>query len=388
MIDLQQVRQLDATDPLAGVREQFALPAGVVYLDGNSLGPPPRSAAAALSRTLTEWSQDLIHGWFEHGWVDLPATIGARLEPILGAEPSSVMVGDSTTVNLYKAVHAACDLHDGDLLTDSGNFPTDLYVLSEVARRRGRSLRMVEPEAVLGSIDDGVSIVSLTQVDYRTSRLHDLPAITARAHRAGALVVWDLSHSAGVMPIDLAANGVDLAVGCGYKYLNGGPGAPAYLYAAPALQQELANPITGWFGHTDPFSFSPSFAAAPGIERMRVGTPHVLSMVSLDAALATFDGLSFQEIRAKSVRLTSLLIELVDQELGDRVEVVTPRSAAERGSHVSLRHGEAARVVKQVMAAGVICDFRPPDLIRLGLSPLFNTFDEVGRAVSALLPCL
>jgi kynureninase len=358
----------------------------LIYLDGNSLGPPLIGVADRVGQIMSEWQNDLIRGWWDRDWLGLPRSIGSRLEPIVGAEPGSVICADSTTVALFKLVEVACDLIDGDLLTDSGNFPTDLYVLNSVARRRQRRLRMVEPEAVVESIDESVGLVVLTQVDFRTGRLHDLATITARAHSFGARVVWDLSHSAGVMPIELARHGVDLAVGCGYKYLNGGPGAPGYAYVSPALIGQVVNPINGWFSHRDPFAFSLEYVPAPGIERMQVGTPPVLSLVAMEAALEVWPDVDLGEVRSKSVGLTSLFIDLVGAKLG--IEVLTPVDPNLRGGQVSLRLARAGALIETLATKGVVGDFRPPDVARFGFSPLYIGFVDVWEAARRIEECL
>lgn len=388
MITAESCRQLDLADQLSSLRDRFDLPAGLVYLDGNSLGPQPRSVPSRIVDLLDQWRSSLIAGWFEHDWAELPRTVGARLEPIIGAEPGSVVACDSTTVNLFKAAEAACRMRSGDLLTDSGNFPTDLYVLEEVARRNDRGLRIVRPEDLITSIGPHVGIVAITQVDFKTGRLHDLAAMTALVHEAGGFVICDLSHSAGVMRIDLGSMGVDLAVGCGYKYLNGGPGAPGYIYVSPELQEQVGNPITGWFGHEDPFLFAPTYQPASGPGRMQAGTPHILSLVALDEALGVLANVDLDHVRAKSLGLTSMFIDLVDQVLGTATEIVTPRSAQERGSQVTLRHPEAARLVRELADREVIVDLRPPDLIRIGFSPLFNTYSDAWEAAAALVQIL
>ena len=384
VITRDRCEALDAIDPLRSLRDRFELPADVIYLDGNSLGPPPRSVRARISEAMDGWARDLISGWWSQDWVGLPERVGRRLEPLLEAEPGSVVCSDSTTVNLFKVVDAACRLTDGDILTDSGNFPTDLYVLRTVAERHERKLLVVDPEDLLDAVTDSIGVTAATQVDFRTGRRHDLAAITGRAHEFGGLAIWDLSHSAGVMEIGLARNRVDLAVGCGYKFLNGGPGAPAYLYVAPPWQAQVANPITGWFGHADPFEFSRDFVPAAGIARMRVGTPDVLSMAALEAALSVWEGVELEAVRAKSVGLTSLFIDLIAQELGEEFEIVTPRSADQRGSQVSLRREGAEALAMDLGRAGVICDFRPPDLTRFGFGPLFVRYTDVWDAVSRI----
>ena len=368
---------------MSSLRRLFDLPASVIYLDGNSLGPPLASMKARVGHLLDEWTSSLIAGWFDHDWVNLPRKVGASLERIIGAEPGSVIACDSTTINLFKAAEAACRLRGGHLLTDSGNFPTDLYVLAEVARRNQRELRVVDPEHLFSGIEHDTGVVAFTQVDFKTGRLHDLARITRRVHEAGGLMVCDLSHSAGVMRIDLAGVGADFAVGCGYKYLNGGPGAPGYIYVSPGLQESVSNPITGWFGHEDPFLFAPTYSPASGPGQMQAGTPHVLSLVALDEALAVLANLDLDAVRSKSVGLTSLFIDVVDQVLGT-TDVVTPRAANERGSQVTLRHPRAPKLVEELAGRGVVVDHRPPDLIRVGFSPLFNTYADAWEAVAAL----
>ncbi len=391
---VDRARELDEADPLAPLRERFLLPPGVVYLDGNSLGPPTVDAAERLAAVVTEqWGRDLVRSWNVHRWVDLPHRVGDRIAPLIGAPPGSVVVGDSTTVNLYKALGGAVDLWRSEghrrtavILTDTANFPTDLYVMGAVARRWGAEVRTVEPTGLEEALEAGdVACLALTQVDYRTGRLHDLPRLTAAAHQVGAITVWDLSHSAGVMPVDVTSADVDLAVGCGYKYLNGGPGAPAYLYVAPRLLDRFANPIAGWFGHAAPFDFSAEFRPAPGIARGRVGTPHVLSMLALDAALDVFRDVDLDLVRAKSHSLTTLFIELVD---GLDVELVTPRDPDLRGSQVSLRHPNGYAVVQALAARGVIGDFRAPDVARFGFAPLYIRHVDVVDAARTLAEVL
>jgi kynureninase len=388
MSNLEEALELDRRWSMVSRRSLFELPAGLIYLDGNSLGPPLRGLADNVGAAVREWSTHLISGWFgtdgRDGWVGLPERVGSRLEPILGAAPGSVVACDSTTVNLFKAVQAACDLRPGDLLTDSGNFPTNLYALAGIAHSRGRRLVVVEPESIENAIDSSVGVVSVTQVDFRSGRLHDLGSITQRVHEAGGVAVWDLSHTAGAMPIDLASNDVDLAVGCGYKYLNGGPGAPAYMYVRPDLVAEVRNPIAGWFGHRRPFDFSPEFLPDDGVGRMRVGTPHILSLVALDAALEVFADLDLADLRAASQSLTGFFIELLDRELGSLVEVITPRDSDLRGSQVSIRLPRADKLIESLAAAGVTGDFRNPDVARFGLSALFNTHEEVVRATEKI----
>lgn len=382
MLTLAECRTADEADPLADRRAFFDLPPDLIYLDGNSLGPPPQSVPHGVEQVLSDWRRRLIAGWWDSGWVDLPRLVGARLEPIVGAEPGSIVCTDSTSVNLFKAVTALCDLSPGDILTDVGNFPSCLYILETIASRQHRRLRVVAPDDVLSTIDGDVGVVSLTQVDFRSGRLHDMEEITRRAAAAGAMTVWDLSHSAGVIPIELARWGADAAVGCGYKYLNGGPGAPAYIYVSPRHSQEAANPINGWFSHRFPFDFSTEFIPAVGIDRMRTGTPDILSMVALNEALKAYEAVRVEQVREKSVSLTALFIDLVDRGVG--CEVLTPREPERRGSHVSLKIPQAEKLMSALADEGVIGDFRPPDVARFGFSPLYIGYEDVWRATAAI----
>ncbi len=372
----------DQQDPLAVHREQFRIDPGVVYLDGNSLGALPVRVEGRVAEVIAEqWGRDLIRSWNKHGWADLPRTVGDKIGSIIGAEPDSVIAADSTTVNLYKAVHAALSMTPRPrILTDAGNFPTDIYAMSGVAEQLGRELVIVEPEEVLSSVDDSVGVLALTQVDYRTGRKHDLANVTKAAQESGALMVWDLAHSAGAFPVDVAAHGVDLAVGCGYKYLNGGPGAPGFIYVAPRHQARFANPIRGWWGHTEPFAFRLDFTPADGIDRARVGTPHVLSMLVLDAALDVFADIDLRLVEAKSRRLSSLFIDLLDS----RVELASPADASQRGSQVSVRHPDAYAVVQALIGRGVIGDFRMPDIARFGFAPLYVRYVDAWDAADQL----
>ena len=378
MIDLAACQALDAADPLASSRRGFDLPDGVVYLDGNSLGPLPSHVPDRIERAVRQgWGEGLIRSWNTEGWVDLPYRAGDRIAQVIGREPGTVVVCDSTSVNLFKTVSAALEMTDRKVvLSDSGNFPTDLYVMSSLAE-----LRIVEPDDVIESITDEIGVVALTQVGYATGRMHDMPSVTRTAHDARALMVWDLAHSAGAMPIELGD--ADFAVGCGYKYLNGGPGAPAFLYVRPDHLPAFRNPITGWFGHAAPFDFSLDFVPAEGITRARVGTPHVLSLVALDAALEVFDDIDLDLIREKSVSLTETFIQLVDQT-GLPLELVSPRDASVRGSQVCLRHPDGYAIVQTLIDRGVIGDFRSPDVLRFGFAPLYISHVDVFEAARLL----
>ena len=382
LLTLAECRIADEADPLGDRRAFFDLPPDLIYLDGNSLGPPTQSVRGGVEQVLSDWRSRLIAGWWESGWVDLPRIVGARLEPIVGAEPGSVVCSDSTSVNLFKAVTAMCGRSSGDILTDVGNFPSCLYILESIARQHRRRLRVVDPDEVLPNIDSDVGVVSLTQVDFRSGRLHNMEEITRRAGALGAMTVWDLSHSAGVIPIELARWEVDAAVGCGYKYLNGGPGAPAYIYISPRHSDEVANPINGWFSHRSPFDFSTEFVPAEGIDRMRTGTPDIISMAGLNEALKAYEAIGVEQVWKKSVALTTLFIDLIDREVG--CEVLTPREPQQRGSQVSLRIPQAEKLMSMLSNEGVIGDFRPPDVARFGFSPLYIRYQDVWRATAAI----
>ena len=378
-------------DPFARTRALFELPEGVIYLDGNSLGPLPRAARERAAGVVAEeWGRLLIRGWNEAGWIDLPARVGERIGRLIGAEPGSVRAADSTSVNLFKALSAALALRPGrrTILSDTGNFPTDLYVAQRLAEALGRGhvLRAVEPEAVAGAIDKDVAVLMLTEVDYRTGRRHEMAALTARAQAAGALTVWDLAHSAGALPVDLAGAGADFAVGCGYKYLNGGPGAPAFLYAAPRWQDAAAPALAGWMGHAAPFDFVPDYAPATGMDRMQVGTPPILSLSALDAALEVWEGVDLAALRARSIALSESFVTALEGR--EDLVLASPRDPQRRGSQVSFRHPQGYAVMQALIARGVIGDFRAPDLIRFGFAPLYNTPQEVARAAAILAEVL
>ena len=374
-------------------RDLFDLPEGTIYLDGNSLGPLPHAAKARISEAVTDhWGRMLIRGWNDAGWIDLPATVGAKIARLIGAEPGSVMACDSTSVNLFKVLTAALSLTDRTVvLSDNGNFPTDLYVAQGAltALNAGHDLKIVAPEAVEDAIDDTVAVVMLTQVDYRTGRLHDMAAITRAAHRAGALVIWDLAHSAGALPVDLGGCSADFAVGCGYKYLNGGPGAPAFLYVRPDHADRIVPALSGWMGHTAPFEFDLAFSPAEGVDRMRVGTPPILSMVALDAALDLWSDVDMAALRSASLTLSDLFVrEVEDRCAGHGLRLASPRDGEQRGSQISFHCDQGYAVMQALISEGVIGDFRAPDLIRFGFAPLYNSADEVRQAASTLATIL
>ncbi|MDH3248011.1 MAG: aminotransferase class V-fold PLP-dependent enzyme [Acidimicrobiia bacterium] len=382
MLDLATALELDGDRPRMSV--DFVLPDGVVYLDGNSLGAMPVQARERARRVVEEeWAVGLIRSWNEADWVSLARQVGDRIGRLVGAQPGTVIACDSTSVNLYKAAGSAMSHADGPrvILTDSANFPSDLYVLGSIASARGWELRTVRPERVVDALADGVGVLAVTQVDYRSGRRHDMEAVTRRASELGVVTVWDLAHSAGAFDVQLDVCGVDYAVGCGYKFLNGGPGAPAFIYVSAGRQAEMSNPITGWFGHARPFDFDPEFRPAEGIDRMRVGTSHVLSLSVLDAALDTFDVVDREEVWLRGAGLVSHLLDGFDA-LG--LDVITPRDPAERGSQASFRHPLSYAIVQALIDRGVIGDFRTPDVARFGVAPLYSSHRDIAIALAQL----
>jgi len=381
---------LDAADPLAGFRDHFALPAGITYLDGNSLGALPRATAARVAEVVaSEWGEGLVRSWNTAGWIKAPARLGAKVARLIGAAPDEVVVADSTSANLFKLLSAALDLSPERrvILSEPGNFPTDLYVAQGLAATRpGVEVRTL-PRARIADAAGPDTVLLLTHVHYKTGERFDMAAVTRTARDRGAVVVWDLSHSVGAVPLDLPAAGVELAVGCGYKYLNGGPGAPAFLYAAGNLQPRLRSPMTGWMGHAQPFAFGDDYAPADGIGRFLCGTPPILGMAALEAGLDLFLEADAPALWAKSAQLCDLFIEAVEHGSPEPV-LVTPRAASARGSHVSFAHEQAHAIVQALIERGVIGDFRAPDVMRFGFAPLYNTHVEAvfaGAAVAEIL---
>lgn len=369
-------------------RALFDLPAGMIYLDGNSLGPLPRGVAARVQRAITEeWGQMLITGWNKAGWMDLPTRIGDRIAALIGAEAGHVVLGDTLSIKVYQALASALEMNPGKrvILSDTGNFPSDLYMAEGLCRTLGPeySLKTVAPEDVADAIDDTVAVLMLTEVDYRTGRRHDMPALTARAHAVGALAVWDLAHSAGATDVQVGPGGADFAVGCTYKYLNSGPGGPAFIYVAPRHADRVRPALSGWLGHESPFAFDLAYRPGAGIERMRVGTPPVLQLAALDAALQVWDGVAIADLRARSLELTDAFIAGVEASC-PTLTLATPREHRMRGSQVSFRHPEGFAIMQALIARGVIGDFRAPDIIRFGFTPLFIGLDEVKAAVAIL----
>lgn len=381
---------LDRDDPLAPMRALFDLPEGVVYLDGNSLGPLPRATPARIAEMVSkEWGSGLIRSWNDAGWIDTPARVGDKIGRLLCAPAGTVMVGDSTSVNLFKLLGAALDLRPERrvILSEKSNFPTDLYIAEGLSALlgRGHELKLVEAGEVGAAIDETVAVVMLTHVNYQTGALHDMARITTAAHAKGALMLWDLAHSAGAVPVDLTAADTDFAVGCGYKFLNGGPGAPAFLYVAPRLLESVRFPLTGWLGHAAPFAFENSYRPAGGIARATVGTPPMLSLAALEVGIDIALRAPMDLVRAKSLRQSAIFADLVSQECGpDSFRIVSPREDARRGSQVCLAHEHAYPIMQALIARGVIGDFRAPDILRFGITPLYLGFAELWDAVAAL----
>jgi kynureninase len=385
-ITREQALALDAEDPLAPWRDRFTLPEGVIYLDGNSLGALPKTVPPRLQTAVEqEWGVGLIRSWNDADWYLAPQRVGARIAQLIGAAADEVIVADSTSANLFKVLIAALRLRPGRrrILGERGDFPTDGYIASGVAGLMQAEFAAVEPDAVPGAIDESVAIVSLTHVNYKTGRVHDMAGITRRAHEAGALIVWDLCHTAGAMPCELNRDGADFAVGCGYKYLNGGPGAPSFAFVAKRHHADLSQPLTGWHGHARPFAFVDGYEAAPGVTRLLVGTAPQLSLIALEAALEAFDGVDMALLRRKSLALTDLFIRLADQELAG-FGLASPREGAQRGSQVSLTHAQGYPIMQALIARGVIGDFRAPDILRFGFAALYVRFIDVWNAVAAL----
>jgi len=402
-ISLDDCRALDAKDPLHELSHQFQLPPGVIYLDGNSLGALPRTSAARVAEVVTqEWGQGLIRSWNSAGWFEAPRRIGDKIARLVGAGPSELVATDSTSTNLFKVLSAALNMVRQDapqrktVISERSNFPTDLYIAEALCRERGCRLQLVELDEIAGSLNPDVAVLMLTHVNYRTGAMHDMAQVTAAAHAAGILTVWDLAHSAGAVPVDLTRAQADFAVGCGYKYLNGGPGAPAFVWVAPRHADRFWQPLAGWWGHAAPFDFTPDYRPAPGIGRYLCGTQPMISMAALECGVDTLlaaepmGGMS--ALRAKSLALTDLFIDLVEARCaGHDLTLVTPRNPAQRGSQVCLARSTGAyAIIQALIARGVIGDFRAgdghthPDILRFGFTPLYLGFEEVWQAVEHL----
>jgi kynureninase len=408
MITLQDCQQRDAADPLRPLRALFSIPDGVIYLDGNSLGVMPKTAAARAASVVTqEWGQGLIRSWNTAGWFSLPQRLGNRIAPLIGAGQDEVVATDSTSINLYKVLSAALSIAAQDspqrrvVLSERSNFPTDLYIAEGLCKERGFTLKLVEPRDIDAALDNDLAVLMLTHVNYRTGAMHDMAAVTAAAHAAGALVVWDLAHSAGAVPVDLTGAGADFSIGCGYKYLNGGPGAPAFVWVNPRHAERFWQPLSGWWGHAAPFAFTPDYQPAPGITRYLCGTQPIVSMSLLECGLEGFEAAvqfgGMAGLRTKSLALTDLFIALVEERCqGYGLGLATPREHARRGSQVCLTREHSAEgsgafaIVQALIARGVIGDYRAgdggvhKDILRFGFTPLYIGFEDVWNAVEHL----
>ena len=387
---LDRAREMDAADPLAGYRERFDLPEGVIYLDGNSLGALPKATPARLEQVVRgEWGRDLIRSWNSAHWIDLPQRVGAKIAPLIGARPDEVIACDSTSVNLFKLIAAALAMRPGRkvILSEPGNFPTDLYMIAGLEAQGLATRRLAERDKLAEALDDDVALLLLTHVHYKTGALHDMAALTEAAHAAGALVLWDLSHSGGALPVDLNRCKADFAVGCGYKYLNGGPGAPAYAFVAERHHVALEQPLTGWMGHATPFAFTDDYAPAPGVARLLCGTPPILGLVALEVGVDLVAEIGVDRLYAKSQALSTFLLQCFE-EAGVALELVSPPDPAQRGSQLSFRHPEAYALCQALIARGVIGDFRAPDVLRLGFAPSYLRFEDMALAAEELADIL
>lgn len=373
-------------------RMMFNIPEGLVYMNGNSLGPLPATAARRVGGMIAdEWGKLLITGWNKAGWMARSTQLGDRIGRLIGAPEGSVMVGDTLTIKVYQAISAALEMRPDRrvILSDSGNFPTDLYMAQGLIGTLGDGyeLKVVAPQDLGEALDETVAVLMVTEVDYQTARKHDMAALSAQAHDVGALTVWDLAHSAGAVPVDVTGAGADFAVGCTYKYLNAGPGAPAFIYVAPHLQNDVRPALSGWLGHATPFAFDPDYRPDRGINRMRIGTPPVIAMAALEAALDVWDEVDMADVRAQSIELSELFIQAVESRCPE-VEIASPRNPAGRGAHVALRHTQAYAVMQALIAQGVIGDFRAPDIMRFGFTPLYLDQTDVQKAVDVLADVL
>ena len=392
MADLSRknLEELDRDDPLAPFRDEFVLPEGVIYLDGNSLGPLPRAVSERVAKVVDEeWAKGLIRSWNSNDWINLSARVGAKIAPLIGAGADEVIALDTTTVNIFKLVAAALKLRPGRkvIVSEQGNFPSDLYVMEGLIGLLddGYELRLAEPGKLAQAIDGEVALVEATHVDFKTGEVHDMAGLTQIAHEQGALMLWDLCHTAGAMPVDVNGADADFAVGCGYKFLNGGPGAPAFVYVARRHQDEVRQPLSGWLGHAEPFAFEASYRPAAGMARMICGTPSVIAMSALDEALDVFARADMSRIREKSCHLGDLFLRLVAERCGGHgFAAACPEDGRQRGSQVSIRHDEAYPIMQALIARGVIGDFRAPDNLRFGMTPLYTRYADIWEAVEIL----
>jgi kynureninase len=390
-LTLDEAKRVDASDPLAFARERFRIPEGLIYLDGNSLGTLPVATQGRVEDLiLNQWGEDLIASWNKHGWIDAPMRVAAKLAPIVGAKADELLVADSTSVCLFKLMAAAVRARPErrTILVQEGNFPTDTYVAEGLAEMLGLQLQSADPAHIAAAINADTAAVLLSHVDYRSGARVEMTAVNDSARTAGALVVWDLCHSAGAIDVELNGTGCELAVGCGYKYLNGGPGAPAFLYVAKHLQDELQPPLQGWMGHAEPFAFEESYRPTGGIARFLTGTPSIIALAALNAGLDTYSGISMADVEAKSRALLGLFIDEVQARCGDEVRLFGPRNLSERGSHVCFAHPEGYAVMQALIARGIVGDFRAPDLMRFGFTPLYTRFEDAWSAADALADIL
>jgi len=386
----QRAAEFDAADALSACRERFMLPEGVIYLDGNSLGALPKATPEVIARVVErEWGEGLIRSWNSAGWFAAAQRIGAKIAPLIGAAPDEVIACDSTSVNLFKLIAAALQMRPGRkaVLSEPGNFPTDLYMIAGLEKQGLATRRLAERERLAEALDEDVALLLLTHVHYKTGAMHDIAALTRAAHEAGALVLWDLSHSAGAVPVDLAAAGADFAVGCGYKYLCGGPGAPAFAYVASRHHSQLAQPLTGWFGHAAPFAFSDDYAPAPGIEQLLCGTSPVLGLAALEVGVDLIAEIGVDRLYAKSQALSEFFLECLAAH-AVTLDCVSPADSRARGSQLSFRHPDAYAICQALIARGVIGDFRDPDVLRLGFAPAYLSFADIAAAARHLAEVL
>ena len=387
---LERARELDAADPLSIYRERFTLPEGVIYLDGNSLGALPRATPARLEAVIREeWGEGLIRSWNSAGWIGAARRVGGKIAPLIGAKPHEVVAVDSTSVNLFKLIAAALDLRPQRkiILSEPGNFPTDLYMIAGLERQGLATRRLAPRDQLLEALHRDVALLLLTHVHYKTGAMHEMAALTAAAHAAGALVLWDLSHSCGALPVDLNRADADFAVGCGYKYLCGGPGAPAYAFVAERHHGALNQPLTGWFGHEAPFAFSDDYEPAPGIDRLQCGTAPILGLAALEVGVDLIAEIGVARLAQKSRALSEFFLTCLDAQ-GLALDLASPPDSTQRGSQLSFRHPEAYAICQALIARGVIGDFRDPDILRLGFAPAYLRFADMAEAARHLAEVL
>ncbi|WP_209349255.1 kynureninase [Pontixanthobacter sp. CEM42] len=384
LVDAAQ--QLDGAAPLREFRDRFDLPEGVIYLDGNSLGALPRATKARIAEVVgQEWGEGLIRSWNSADWIALPQRVGGKIAPLIGAQPHEVIACDSTSVNLSKLIAAALHMRSGRkaILSEPGNFPTDIYMVEGLEAQGLATRKLAERDALIDALDEDVALLMLTHVHYKTGETFDMAALTKAAHDAGALVLWDLSHSGGALPVELNKCNADFAAGCGYKYFNGGPGAPAYAYVAERHHGDLQQPLTGWMGHAQPFAFDDDYAPAPGVDRLLAGTPPILGLSALEVGVDMIAEIGIDRLIAKSRELSEFFRQAISERLPD-LELVSPTDPTQRGSQISFRHVEAYAICQALIARGIIGDFRDPDILRFGFAPAYVSFEDVARAVEAL----